>query len=78
MFNLRSNVLLDGRCDLYASGLVTVAMPEATASEDGTSRAVSKFGGTWLVESVTHVITRETHQTKLELLKNKATTSVSK
>lgn len=77
LFNLRSSALLDGRCDLFASGLVNITLPEASASEDFGTRAKSKFGGTWLIESVTHVITYETHQTKLELLKHKPTRALS-
>jgi len=76
-FNLRSSALLDGRCDLFASGLVNINLPVASASEDFGTRAKSKFGGDWLIESVTHVITYETHQTKLELLKHKATRALS-
>jgi len=77
LFNLRSSAYLDGRCDLHAGGLVDVALPEASAAEDFGARAKSKFGGKWLIESVTHVLTQETLQTKLALLKHKPTRALS-
>ena len=73
LYGMKCSISIEGDLSVIPGQVCQFNIPEMSANEDIERGDVTKFSGSWLIESVGHMVTAQGHSTSLALIKDKTT-----
>jgi len=73
LYGMKCAISIEGDLDVMPGQVCKFDIPEMSANEDIERGEITKFSGSWLIESVTNMFTNQSHSTSLSLIKDKTT-----